>query len=136
MANSFGNRSLGHLSTCHPDLQRLAYAVLELMNISVLEGERSLAVQQLYYVAGKSKVRRGKHNTSPSRAVHFAPYPYQQTDMRPYYYLGGLVRAVAQEMGIRIVWGGDWDMDGDIYDQTFNDLMHFELEDDEDGTTD
>jgi peptidoglycan L-alanyl-D-glutamate endopeptidase CwlK len=27
----------------------------------------------------------------------------------------------------RIRWGGDWDMDNDLSDNTFNDLVHFEL---------
>ena len=33
----------------------------------------------------------------------------------------------AEELGIGLRWGGDWDMDGDFLDQDFDDLVHFEL---------
>jgi hypothetical protein len=32
-------------------------------------------------------------------------------------------------MNIKIRWGGDWDSDNIMKDQTFNDLPHFQLED-------
>jgi len=34
---------------------------------------------------------------------------------------------VASQMGIKIRWGGDWDSDGSVCDNKFNDLVHFEL---------
>ena len=43
-----------------------------------------------------------------------------------FYYFGGYVLGTAQEMGIDIRWGGDWDGDRSISDQTFDDLVHFE----------
>ena len=33
----------------------------------------------------------------------------------------------AVELGIRLRWGGDWDGDNELRDQTFNDLVHFEV---------
>ena len=30
-------------------------------------------------------------------------------------------------MNIKIRWGGDWDSDNIMKDQTFNDLPHFEI---------
>lgn len=37
----------------------------------------------------------------------------------------------ADQIGLtgRIRWGGDWDRDHDVKDQTFNDLVHFEVVD-------
>jgi peptidoglycan L-alanyl-D-glutamate endopeptidase CwlK len=32
-------------------------------------------------------------------------------------------------MGIKIRWGGDWDSDGDINDNRFDDLVHVEIKD-------
>lgn len=127
--NTFGKRSQDHLATCDPDLQVVASSILKHMDVSVLEGYRTLVDQLQAFNDKRSKVKRGKHNVKPSRAMHLAPYPYQQTDVRPYYFLGGLVKAEARRLGIKIRWGGDWDGDGDIFDQTFNDLMHYELED-------
>lgn len=34
---------------------------------------------------------------------------------------------VATMMGVKIRWGGDWDLDTDLKDNTFDDLPHFEL---------
>jgi peptidoglycan L-alanyl-D-glutamate endopeptidase CwlK len=34
---------------------------------------------------------------------------------------------IAAKMGIKIRWGGDWDRDEELHDQTFFDLPHFEL---------
>jgi len=41
--------------------------------------------------------------------------------------LAGVMLNAAQEMGIRVRWGGDWDGDGSTKDQTFHDLGHYEL---------
>ena len=43
-----------------------------------------------------------------------------------FYYFGGFVLGTAQEMGLDIRWGGDWDGDRSISDQSFDDLVHFE----------
>ena len=42
-----------------------------------------------------------------------------------FYYFGGFVLGTAQEMGLDIRWGGDWDGDRSL-DQRFDDLVHFE----------
>ena len=50
-----------------------------------------------------------------------------------WYYFGGYTLGVASEllrhgeMEKSVRWGGDWDNDRDIMDQTFDDLPHFEL---------
>jgi peptidoglycan L-alanyl-D-glutamate endopeptidase CwlK len=44
-----------------------------------------------------------------------------------WYYFGGFVLGVAEETGVDIRWGGDWDGDRSLEDQTFHDLPHFEV---------
>ena len=39
----------------------------------------------------------------------------------------GVVLSTASQLGIKIRWGGDWDGDFDLKDQSFIDLPHFEL---------
>ena len=40
----------------------------------------------------------------------------------------GIVKAIGwYRYQVRIRWGGDWDGDNDLDDQTFDDLVHFEL---------
>lgn len=46
-----------------------------------------------------------------------------------WYYMGGYVAGVADQLGTPVRWGGDWDGDEDFSDQTFDDLVHFELVD-------
>jgi peptidoglycan L-alanyl-D-glutamate endopeptidase CwlK len=41
--------------------------------------------------------------------------------------VAGVIASCALELGITLRWGGDWDQDGDIRDNKFNDLYHFEL---------
>jgi peptidoglycan L-alanyl-D-glutamate endopeptidase CwlK len=66
-----------------------------------------------------------KHLTG--NAVDLAPYPIDWKNTKRFYHFAGIVLGVATEMGIRIRWGGDWDMDDDLDDQSFMDLVHFEI---------
>lgn len=118
------------LDSCHPDLIRLFEAVLPGRDHSILEGHRSPERQAKLLASGASRVRVSKHNAYPSLAVDVAPYvPGKNAVMtqRACAYFAGYVMRVAEGLGIRIRWGGDWDGDKDVHDQTFNDLVHFEL---------
>ena len=44
-----------------------------------------------------------------------------------FYNFAGTVQGVAKMLNIKIRWGGDWDSDNDLKDQTLYDLPHFEL---------
>lgn len=41
--------------------------------------------------------------------------------------IAGIMFACASELGIKIRWGLDWNGNGDIRDNKFNDAYHFEL---------
>jgi peptidoglycan LD-endopeptidase CwlK len=41
--------------------------------------------------------------------------------------MGKMFLEIAKELGIKVRWGNDWDMDGDLNDQKFIDSPHFEL---------
>ena len=132
---AFGTASLANITTCHPDLQLLFSVVVEKFDCSVICGHRGEAVQQEAFDSGNSKVQypNSKHNSYPSMAADVAPYPYSGDDEKRFYYFAGQVMAVAaalHEQGLiehRVRWGGDWDGDTEVNDQTFNDLAHFEL---------
>lgn len=130
----FGNRSMSNLSTCHSDLQRLFNEVIKEYDCTILCGHRSKEDQDKAVQEGRSKVRwpNGKHNSNPSMAVDVAPWfptePHiRWNDSSKFYHFAGYVQAVADQLGINIRWGGDWDSDGELHDQTFFDLPHFEL---------
>ena len=126
---SFSQKSLDKLNTCHPDLQRLFDEVVKDFDCTVLDGHRDKQRQNQMVADGKSKViyPNGKHNKEPSEAVDVAPFPVDWNDRERFYYFGGFVKGVASRLGIPIRWGGDWDSDNVLDDQTFDDLPHFEL---------
>lgn len=137
----FGTTSGERLDTCDPKLQRaMHYAMsLQLMDFTILEGHRSQARQLELLAKGATKVAVSKHQHSPSAAIDIAPYPvrwgsinsaHRVKEIGNFYRLAGIVLAGAKEMGIPLRWGGDWNMNGDIYDQEFDDLVHFELVED------
>lgn len=125
----FSERSKENLRECHPDLQLLFMRVISVFDCAVIEGFRSEAEQNKAYHAGKSKLKwpQSKHNQVPSRAVDVVPYPVDWNDRERFVYMAGIVKGIASEMGISIRWGGDWDSDNDLNDQSFHDLPHFEL---------
>jgi peptidoglycan LD-endopeptidase CwlK len=127
---SFGTRSRRRLSTCHPDLQQLFNAIVAVYDCTILEGARGKYRQNKLFAQGDSKVEypNGRHNKKPSNAVDAAPWPIPEwEDEKVFYFFAGVVKGIARSMGIKIRWGGDWDSDNDLNDQTFNDLIHFEL---------
>lgn len=127
---AFGRKSRRRLSTCHPDLQDLFNAVVEVFDCTILEGHRGKYRQNKLFAEKKSKVKypNGRHNKKPSNAVDAAPWPVPEwDDLQPFYFFAGVVKGIAISRGIKIRWGGDWDSDNDLNDQTFNDLLHFEL---------
>ncbi len=111
------------------DLQNLMFEVIRYYDFTVLEGHRDEHLQNLYFEQGRSKLEwpNSKHNQYPSRAIDIAPYPINWNDRDSFVYLAGIVKGFAHHMGIKIRWGGDWNMNNNLKDQTFFDLPHFEL---------
>jgi len=104
----------------------------EVQDISLVTGYRGEEEQNKKFLEGKSKVTypNGKHNMYPSIAVDLQPYPYPKDERKLWAALGriaGRAEAIAKEEGFVIRWGGDWDSDGDLTDQDFDDLFHIEL---------
>jgi len=125
---SFSERSKSKLYTCHNDLQRLFNEVVKGFDCTVIEGYRDKEKQdQLYPKFTQVKFPNSKHNKQPSDGADVLPHPINWNDMRRMYYFAGYVKAKAEELGIGIRWGGDWDNDTEILDNNFNDLCHFEL---------
>jgi len=132
----FGKKSKRVLATCHPDLIKLFEEVVKEFDCTIIQGNRSVTEQEALYVAGKTKVRFSKHNYVPAVAVDVTPYPVDFDNTDRHYYFGGYVLAVAKQLGLNIRWGGDWDSDRETKDQTFNDLVHFELKEVPSGIAD
>jgi peptidoglycan L-alanyl-D-glutamate endopeptidase CwlK len=129
MMPRFGKRSKERLSTCDDKLQKIFNEVIKYVDCSVLEGHRSAERQNKLFDEGKTKVKfpNGRHNSNPSRAVDVVPYPVDWDDRERFYLFAGFVIGIAQSMGIKLRWGGDWNMNFEVDDNKFDDFPHFEL---------
>lgn len=136
----FGRTSRSRLNTCHEDLRSLFSAVVAGFDCSILYGHRSVEEQQALYAIGRTKEKdrdpvtnidgvkkKSLHNYIPSIAVDVAPYPIDFNDIDRIRYFAGYVMGMAAALNIKLRWGGDWDQDTEVKDNTFNDLLHFEL---------
>ena len=143
----FGSKSRSHLETCHPDLQTLFNAVIEVVDCSVTCGYRNKEDQDKAVASGNSKAvfPEGKHNSNPSTAVDVYPYPIDFDDLPRFYWFAGGVLATAEilrnvgEITHKIKWGGNWrglnngkiDFSYNMRKDVLDDLPHFELMPDE-----
>ena len=136
----FSNTSNKRLNTCHEDLQIIARKALSLglVDFGIAEGERTLERQKQLVKEGKSKTLNSKHVNSPSMA--FDVYGWingKGSTYKPEHiiFIAGIILAVALDLKAKgeitrnVRWGGNWDRDGEVVtDQSFDDLVHFELE--------
>lgn len=143
----FSQSSRQKLETCDVDLQRICNYAIQVFDFTVLYGHRTPEEQfELFkkgreFVDGEWEIANKKevvtycdgyivksnHNYDPSRAVDIVPYPINWKDHKRMHYLAGHIMMVAHELGVSIRWGGDWDQDTQVRDETFSDLLHFEL---------
>lgn len=130
---TWSRNSLNVYHSIDPCLRRIMDRVLhEVADVSLVSGHRNSDQQDDLYRAGRSKVKwpNSKHNTIPSRAVDFQPYPYPDNEPKLWGslgYIAGRAMAIAKEEGVILRWGGDWDGDGDTTNQSFDDLFHLEI---------
>lgn len=131
----FSKKSQEKLSEGHKDLQLIVRASLINSDIDfgISEVLRTLEKQKENVRTGKSKTMNSKHLTGEA----FDSYAYVDGDVswdsKYYCYLAGVIMSTARTLfrqGLTehiIRWGGNFDQDGDIMEQSFNDLCHFEL---------
>ena len=132
---SFSKASSARLSGCHPDLQAIFSEVVKRFDCTVMTGHRDKATQNRLKDEGKSQLSwpLSRHNAMPSMAADVAPYPIDWDDMARFNYFAGFVMGVARQLkesgkiSHDVRWGGDWDMDTQVKDNSFDDLVHFEL---------
>lgn len=126
----FGDTSSKNLATCDPRLQNLMIEVVKDFDCAVIWGHRAKQEQDACYTAGTSNCRwpDSEHNCTVSRAVDVCPYPIDWEDRERFCLLAGWVLRTAKEFGVRIVWGGDWNGNFILSDETnISDLAHYQL---------
>jgi peptidoglycan L-alanyl-D-glutamate endopeptidase CwlK len=117
-----GKRSIERLQGVHPDLVKVVERAIDLspVDFTVLEGLRSPERQQTLVASGASQTLNSRHITG--HAVDLGAWVDNQVDWSwPLYTkIANAMKAAANELGVSIVWGGDW--------RTFKDGPHFELD--------
>jgi peptidoglycan LD-endopeptidase CwlK len=133
----FSQASLERLASCDVRLQVILNEVIKRIDFIVIEGHRSREGQEAAFAAGKTQKHwpHGNHNSIPSRAVDIWPWtPQGRIDWKDVTAAGrlmGYIQRVAEEKGIRLRFGLDWD--GDWYtvdrdpDEAFLDAPHVEV---------
>lgn len=143
---TFSKDSEAKLLTVCPQLQKILYAAIFIMDFTVLEGLRNAEDQNKAVETGNSKVHwpNSKHNRlklpdgtfdyEKSAAVDLVPYPVQWPNLQTqttkeyarrlgaFYRLAGIIETIAKIQGVRIRWGGDF--------KSFFDGPHFEIVED------
>ncbi len=112
-------------------LQIWLHALNKKIKVTIIDGQRSKALQLQYIKEGKSKtsVEKAKHCKEPkSFAVDIGPDPLDWKATNAFYYLGGYGKALAAALNIPIRWGGDFNRNNIVTDETFLDLVHFEID--------
>ena len=128
----FSTTSIERLKTCHPWLQDICNEIIKHFDCTIVYGHRNKVQQTIAFQENKSKVEwpNSKHNKTPSLAVDVAPYLNGKISWNTYHclYLAGMIMGIASQLKIPLRYGGDWDMDDEVItDQTFQDLVHFEI---------
>lgn len=129
MSYHYSKTSQQRLNECHPLLQKVFNRVIQITDCTIITGHRDKPTQNEMYRTGKSQLQwpDGKHNIMPSEAIDAAPYPIDWKDRERATLFAGLVIGIAEEMGIKLRWGSDWNRDWQVKDNNFDDLWHFEL---------
>lgn len=130
--NRFSQFSQANLVTAIEPLQAAAEIVLQIKDHAILKGHRSESEQNEAFESGHSKLPwpHGKHNQWHSRAIDVQTYPRPKDEQKlreEQYYLLGIYVGVLHSMGHEVRTGADWDSDGEVSDNGWDDLFHIEV---------
>ena len=128
----FSFQSLKNLGECHLLLQQIAHEVVKRFDCACVCGHRGKTDQDYAFEHHWSEVQypNSKHNMEPSEAMDLVPCVKGKPSWNTLedYAFAGYVLRVAEDLGIPIRCGADWDRDKDMTDQTFKDPCHFEIQ--------
>jgi len=121
----FGKTSKKRLEGVDTKLVNVLNELIKIMDVTIIEGLRTEERQKELLKKGATKV---KYSTQmEGKAVDLAPYPIDWKNRDGFHYMGGMIRGIAKQLNVKVRWGGDWDSDGDVKDNGFDDLVHVEI---------
>ena len=113
-------RSERNLIGVHPDLVKVIRRAAKAGGFIVTEGLRTKARQAQLVKAGASRTMNSRHITGHAIDVAALVNGEVRWDWPLYAAIAKAVKAAAKDLGVPIIWGGDW--------PKFRDGPHFELD--------
>jgi peptidoglycan L-alanyl-D-glutamate endopeptidase CwlK len=115
-------RTETNLKGVHPDLVKVVRRAAQITKtpFTVIEGMRTKARQEQLVKAGASRTMNSRHLTGHAVDVAALVGGRIRWDWPLYASLADAMKTAAKELGVAIVWGGDW--------PRFRDGPHFELD--------
>ena len=122
VAFSLSMRSIQRMAGIHPDLFRVVQRAIQITEVdfAITEGLRDEETQARYVAGGKSKTMNSRHLTGHAVDVVALVNGKASWAMPDYAKIAQAFKRAAYELGVPIVWGGDW--------SSFRDGPHFELD--------
>jgi peptidoglycan L-alanyl-D-glutamate endopeptidase CwlK len=115
-----GDRSTKNLVGVNADLVKVVKRALELspVDFTVIEGLRTKERQAELMRQGFTRTLNSRHIIG--EAVDIVPLPVDWKNPKPFGLVAEAMKKAADELGVKITWGGDW--------KSFVDLPHYQIE--------
>lgn len=115
-----GDRSTKNLVGVNADLVKVVKRALELspVDFTVIEGLRTKERQAELMKQGFTRTLNSRHIIG--EAVDIVPLPVDWKNTKPFDLVAEAMKKAADEIGVKITWGGDW--------KSFVDLPHYQIE--------
>lgn len=134
-----GGVSMAKLEGLHPDLVAVVLRAIQIseQDFMVTCGVRTYADQAELYAQGRTKpgpvvtwTMQSRHMPQPDGygyAVDVVPYPVDWNTPAKFDAIANAMMQAADEIGVKIRWGADWNMNGKPREKGETDSPHFEL---------
>lgn len=121
-AFSLSQRSIERMAGVHPDLVKVVKRAIQITEVdfAVTDGLRDEETQARYVAGGKSETMNSRHLTGHAVDVVALVNGRASWSLPEYAKIAQAFKRAAYELGIPIVWGGDW--------KRLVDGPHFELD--------
>lgn len=115
-----GDRSRKNLQGVNQQLVRVVERALQLspVDFTVIEGLRTKERQAELMKQGFTRTLNSRHIIG--QAVDIVPLPVDWNNHKPFHLVADAMKKAADELGVKITWGGDW--------KSFKDLPHYQIE--------
>ena len=135
MTFKLSDRSLQRMKDVNPKLINLALLAIKRtpvdFGIAWMGGLRTSEEQNQLFKDGYSKcdgyLKMSKHQSGDAIDLNVFVGNKMIDNKEMLCVVAGVMFSCASELNIKLRWGLDWDSDGDIRDNVFNDMYHFEL---------